>query len=76
MPIKNKNKKGLPRKPSLESEKGLPSEGTQWLNGQKSGDPSDHSGVPSQLKDLSQMDAIAWVHKNCKFAISAFPESL
>jgi len=70
MPI-NKNKKGLPRKkPVPESEKDLPDAGNQWLNTEKSGDPSDHSGVPSQLKGLSQMDAIAWVHANCKFASS------
>ena len=64
---KRRNILDLNKTPSP-SEAHLPDENTEWLNKEKSGDPSDHAGVPTQLKDMSEMDAIAWVLKNCKFA--------
>lgn len=69
-PRRRKRKRGLIRKiPPMPGEgNALPTPEYQWLNGTKSGDPSDHSGVPSQFKGFSMMDAIAWIKKNCKFA--------
>lgn len=32
------------------------------------GGPDNPEGIPDGLRDISEMDAIAWVMKNCKFA--------
>lgn len=66
-----KRKKGLDRKEKAPVGNSLPDDGTQWLNEEKSRDPSDHSAVPQGLKGMSGMDAIAWIHSNCKF-VTAF----
>lgn len=61
--------KGIPRKGDPHAdEKAPPKNEEQWLNSEKSGDPSDHVGMPKQLRGLSELDAIAWVLRNCKFA--------
>jgi hypothetical protein len=65
---KRKKKRLIRPSPFVPSEKDAPSGEYSWLNQQKTGDPTDHSGVPGQLKGMSELDAIAWIKANCKFA--------
>jgi hypothetical protein len=42
-----------------------------WLNGENAkGNPENPEAIPGGLKDASELGAIAWVRKNCKFARS------
>lgn len=68
-----KKKKGIERKHSEEhseehSEQDPPTGEYAWMNQQNSRGINNPSGIPSGLEDMSELDAIAWVRKNCKFA--------
>ena len=40
-----------------------------WLNKENAkGGPSNPEAIPEGFKDASELDAISWVRKNCKFA--------
>jgi len=66
-----KKRKGLVR-PDADNkehyEKDPPTGEYQWLNGNKARDPSNPDCTPPGLKGMSELDAIAWVRKHCKFA--------
>lgn len=72
---KSKKRKGIPR-PEAEidekdrAENDLPRKEYQWLNGTKARDPSNPDCTPGPLRGMSELDAIAWVHRHCKFAKS------
>lgn len=72
MPKSKRKPKGIPRPEEIDekdrSENDLPREEYQWLNGTKARDPSDPDCTPGPLKGMSELDAIAWVRKHCKFA--------
>ena len=71
MPKLKRKKKGLPRPENDEkyhAENDPPTAEYQWLNSTKSRDPSDPNCAPAGLRGMSELDAIAWVKKHCKFA--------
>lgn len=67
-PGKGKKKHKLLPIPNDHQENSAPRGEYNWMNIQNSPGPGNRDGIPSGLKNLSRMDAIAWVHANCKFA--------
>lgn len=55
-------------KPIPRTEQDLPSNEYLGLVEDSEGGPDNPEGIPDGLRDISEMDAIAWVMKNCKFA--------
>lgn len=69
--VKIKPKKGIPRmeNDAEHAEDDPPTSEYRWINKQNHpSDPSKKDGVPPGLEDMSEIGAIAWVHRNCKFA--------
>lgn len=63
-----RRKKKKPVVPGIRNETDPPTSEYLWVNQQNSIRPAKGDRVPSSLEGLSQLDAIAWVHANCKFA--------